>query len=398
MRAVLFLLRRYLFPERGNLVGFALWISVAGVALGIILLMVVLSVMSGFQEVFRENYTRITSEIVVIPRGSKAASPDFRLALEGTKGIAAVTPFTLGAGMIVKGGVGGVILEGIELESSMKVTPWEKLWVVKPDLVEQSKTPYWMWVGKQLADKLKIKQGDSVNVLIADGDNKKVIPFLITGITKFGIYDHDLHQARIDLHTLNDIFGKNAPIEPMYKSKVLPGANIEVVADRMRELFGSVASIRPWSGINQNIFLAVQHQKKLLFFVLEIVVALAAMNVVNLLMMTSHNRRRDVAILSAMGMRFRSVFCFFVAQGAVVGLVGIVVGISLGCLVCHALERFQPALLSEAIYNVTRLPIRIELFDVFIVSTVAFFLCVTFSVVPALRASLARPVDALRYE
>ncbi len=397
MQATLFLLRRYLFPERSNLTAIALWLSVLGVAIGIVQLMLVLSVMTGFQKFLREHYTAITSEIVVLPRPSESAAPDFRLGLEGTPGVEAATPFGLGAGMLLKNGVGGVVLEGVDLETSGKVTPWDRIWTETPDLVEQGKTPYWIWLGTQLAHKLHIKKLDTVNVLIADGDSKKILPFKVTAITKFGIYDHDLHYARIDLRILNSLFRKTAS-EPMYKVKVKPSATIEGTSDALKEKLGRTATVKQWSEINQNIFLAVQHQKQLLFLVLEIVIALAAMNVVNLLMMSTHQRKRDVAILRAMGFRFRNVVWFFIGQGAAVGSVGIGLGIIAGVGFCRLVEKYQPSLLSESIYNVTRLPIRVEFMDVTLVSGVAWLLCVVFSLMPALRAALARPVDALRYE
>ena len=396
MNATLFLLRRYLFPGKHNLMGLALWVAVGGVALGVVQLMVVLSVMTGFQNLFQENYTRITSEIVVIPH--RPGEPDaIRSRILATPGVAAATPFSLGQGMVLHNGVGGVTLEGIDPETSGKVTPWPKVWLAPPLTDERGKTRYWMWLGVQLANKLGIQQGDTVNVLNADSEAKRIVPFTVTAITKFGIYDHDLRWARIDYSVLQEIF-RLGGTSPMYKIKVKAGTPISTVADSLRESFGEDATVKEWSQLNQNIFLAVQHQKKLLFLVLEIVVALAAMNVVNLLMMSSHHRRRDVAILRAMGMRLRGVIWFFLFQGAVVGFCGIGFGTLLGLLVCHAIERFQPSILSEAIYNVTRLPIHVDFSDVAIVSAVAFVLCLVFSLIPALRAAAARPVDALRYE
>jgi len=132
--------------------------------------------------------------------------------------------------------------------------------------------------------------------------------------------------------------------------------------------------------------------------VLDIVVALAGMNVINLLMMSTYQRKRDVAILRAMGMRFKSIVFFFVGQGTLVGLMGIGSGVLLGFGLCHLVERFQPELLSEAIYNVTRLPLKVQLGDLILVCGAALLLCMVFSVIPALKAALSRPVQALRYE
>jgi lipoprotein-releasing system permease protein len=316
----------------------------------------------------------------------------------GNKGVLAATPTGLGQGMILKDrGVGGVMLEGVDLNTTGEVTPWKKIWVDPPAPDAARKYPNWIWVGAQLAKKLQVKQGDTVNVLLAGEEAKKVVPFVVTAITKFGIYDHDLRYAYIDLKLQDQLF-HHEDLEPIYKTKVKPGVSLDAVADELDDSMGKMAVIKKWSDINQNIFLAVQHQKKMLFLVLEIIIALAAMNVVNLLMMSSYQRRRDIAILRAMGMRLGGVLLFFVAQGAAVGVVGVFFGVILGYVVCHLVERFQPAILSEAVYNVTRLPIRIELGDTILVCVVALILCILFSLIPAVRAALSRPVKALRYE
>jgi lipoprotein-releasing system permease protein len=132
--------------------------------------------------------------------------------------------------------------------------------------------------------------------------------------------------------------------------------------------------------------------------ILEILVALAAINVVNLLLMSAHQRRRDIAILRAMGMSAKQVFRFFLIQGTLVGFLGISFGVFFGWAVVSLFSNFQPNLLSESVYNVTKLPMKIELGDVSLVVLVAFFLCVIFSVVPAIRASKMKPALALRYE
>lgn len=398
MQATFFLLRRYLFPRSGSLLTFALWISVVGVALGIVQLMVVLSVMSGFQDLFRRNYTRISSELIVIPRGGREYQPAFAEKLRKVPGIRAITPTAIGQAMILKdGAVGGAVLEGVDARTSPDVTPWKEIWIERPRFDLQDQNPNWIWIGKQLADKLDAKPGDTVELLIADRESRTVIPFVVTAVTKFGIYDHDLRYARADLAVIQKLFHR-ADMEPIYKTKLDDIEDLPKVAEAVKEAFGSSASVRLWSEMNQNIFLAVQHQKKMLFLVLEIVVALAAVNVINLLMMSSQARRRDVAILRAMGMRFQSITTFFVLQGAAVGAAGIVVGLAAGYLVCQLMKVFQPRFLSESVYNVTYLPVRIELVDVSLVGVVGLVLCVLFSVIPAVGAALARPVTALRYE
>lgn len=398
MRTCFFLLRHYLFPRAGNLLSYALWISVVSVSVGIAQLILVLAVMSGFLDVLEKKYTEITSQIVILPRASVEYAPAFRSKIDKTTGVFATTPFGLGQGMAIKNGiVGGINLEGTDLTSSDKVTDWDKVLFAPPLKEIQDKNPNWIWLGKQLADKLKVKPGETIDVLLPEGGKNTVVPFVVTAIMKFGIYDHDLHHTVIDFQTFNLHFNRQR-LEPMYKTKLEPGADIGVVADQLDKVIGNKGVVKKWNEMHQNLFQAVRHQKGMLFQVLEIVVALAALNVINLLIMSSHQRKRDIAILRAMGFKFRHVMFFFTAQGAIIGGVGIVIGVALGKVVCILVERFQPEILSEAIYNMTKLPLKNQPSDIFWIAVLSFIICVVFSAVPAWRAAKQRPVEVLRNE
>ncbi len=397
MSALATLLKRYLLPRHGNLLSFALWVSVAGVALGVIQLMVVLAVMTGFIELFEQNYTRISSEIIVVPRPDTTLGANLEASLLKVSGVEAITAAELAQGMVLKNGVGGVVIEGIDRLTTDKVTPWNVILRAPPLKGLEEKNPYWIWLGSQLADKLGVKAGDTVDLMIAEGKSRKVVPFVVTAVAKFGIYDHDLRYVRMDIHALNELFRRHH-LEPLYKVKVAQGYTIETVAENIKRELGRGVNVKKWSDVHQNVFIAVSHQKKLLFLILQIVVGLAAMNVVNLLMMSTHQRRRDIAILRAMGMRFSHVLQFFVFQGATVGMVGVLSGILLGYVACGLIELVQPSFLSEAVYNATRLPLKVRLGDVALIGGAGFVLCLVFSFIPAVAAARSRPVGALRYE
>jgi lipoprotein-releasing system permease protein len=255
----------------------------------------------------------------------------------------------------------------------------------------------WIWLGQQLANKLHVKPGDKVDLLVADGNSKKIIPFTVTGILKFGIYDHDLRYARLDIQILNEVFSKYK-LEPFYKCKVRETSSVDEAYTHAKNVLSKRAVIKKWSDVNKNIFQAVHHQKMLLFLILQIVIGLAAMNVVSFLLINTHQKRRDIGILQAMGMRAKHVLSVFVLQGAVVGFFGVVIGIVLGWILCQVIVFFQPEFLSEAIYNITRLPIRIRWSDVALMGTMALGLCTVFSFLPALSITLRGSLDSLRHE
>lgn len=391
MSAIWALLKRSLVPSGGQILSFALWISVVGVMLGIVQLIVVLSVMSGFQQFLQKTYTDISSDLVVIPRGSAVVPTNDLLE---TEGVLAVSQFNLGQAMLTKEGAAGVMLEGIDEATTESVTPWSRVWREAPNVFPDPKHD-WIWIGSQLARKIGAEKGDTVNLFIP-GKNK-IYPLRVTAVTKFGIYEHDLRYARVELGHLGELMQGELG-SPMFKVAIKEGAKHEDVQWNINKRFGETVRVRLWSDVNQNLFKAVQHQKLSLFAILEIVIALAAMNVVNLLMMSAQHRKRDVAILRAMGLRRSQLFAFFVAQGGAVGTVGIIGGVGLGLVACEFIKIFQPSFLAESVYNVTRLPIKVAWGDVGLIVFFAFLICLLFSIIPAIRAALQTPLDALRNE
>jgi lipoprotein-releasing system permease protein len=399
MGPILFILRKYWWPERGGLVGFGVWISVVGVALSVALLMVVLAIMSGFTEIFQRNYTRIESDIVVAPYSSAEISGEIASALNAEAAVQAFTPIKLSQGMVLKNGVGGVVLEGVDWKTTGQVTPWNELWVEKPKDYGKPfpQEAHWIWLGEPLAKKLRVHAGDWVDVLITDGRARRVIPFLVTGISKLGMYDHDMRFARMDLQVLDDLFRKYG-LEPRYKVKLKKGADINVVAKRLAGRLKGRATVKKWSELHVTVLQAVEHQKKMLYLILQILVGLAAMNVVSLLLVTAHLRRKELAVMRAMGMRAHQLFELFILQGLGVGVIGVGVGMALGGAVCFLFQNFQPSFLSESVYNVTRLPLDVRPWDLVWISCGGLIISVLFSAIPAWSLIRQQPLEVLKQE
>jgi lipoprotein-releasing system permease protein len=399
MGPILFILRKYWIPERRSLFGFGVWISVAGVALSVALLLVVLSIMSGFSLLFQKNYTRIESDMVVVPHSATQVTAEITKVLSEEPAIAAFTPIKLSQGMVMKNGVGGVVLEGVDWATAPKVTPWADLFVAKPKDFGQPlpKDSNWIWLGEPLAKKLRVKQGESVDVLITDGSARRVVPFVVTGISKLGMHDHDLRFARVDLRMIDDLFRKYN-LEPRYKVKLKRGADLNRTARKVAMKLKGKASVKKWSDLHVTVLQAVEHQKTMLYLILQILVGLAAMNVVSLLLVIAHLRRKELAVMRAMGMRAHQLFQLFLLQGFGVGVMGVVLGIGLGLLVCAAFENFQPAFLSESVYNVTRLPMDIRLSDILWISLGGVGISLVFSAIPAINLIRRQPLEVLKQE
>ncbi len=393
MTLFFWLLKKTWLPERKSILSFALWIAVFGVTLGVIQLTVVLAVMTGFQNLLQRNYTRISSEIVVIPKTMPDSKPDMIRSLSGVPSVQAVSPFLMAAGMLIKEGVAGAVLEGVDYDSSKRVTPWQEIWLEEPLWDLQKSNPQWIWVGEQLARKLNLTRGATVDLLIAEGEERRTVPFVVTAITKFGIYDHDMRYAQIDFSTLQTLF-KKQKLEPMYK--VLTTGEVDSSAHEIKQMLGQAAAVKKWSDINQNIFLAVEHQKGMLHVILQLIIALAAVNVMNLLIMNSQSRKKEIAILKALGVRANTLVIYFVGHGLLVGVIGITLGLFFGTLFCRFAEWLQPTLLSESIYNVSKLPFQVNAMDSLWIAIGSMLICGIFSVIPALRAAYAKPINTLR--
>lgn len=392
-----FLLRKTFLPqERFSFFSIAFWISVTGVALSVALLVVVLSVMSGFQDIFKQSYVRMTSDAIVLPKGNFVAESELQKSILDTRGVRATSPFLLGQAMILyEGKSGGVTLEGIDLKSSLQVTPWKEIWVSGPDWALQEKTPNWIWLGKSLAEKLKITPGKTVHLFLPEKE-QPLKPFVVTAITKFGIYNQDLRFAIIDRHRFSEL-GQSQD-NSLFKVKWDTGVPYEQLMKNLRKNLSGRVSLKRWSDVHQNIFQAIEHQKGWLFLILEIIVILAVLNVVNLLLMQAHQKKKALAILRATGFSKTLVLQFFLWQGLLVGILGTLIGNLLGLFLCRVLEKIQPSLISESIYNVTKLPFANRLSDMMAISAGSLFICFIFSLWPAVKTSREPIVQVLKNE
>ncbi len=394
MSVILYLLRRIFLPARHGLLQFTSWVAIGSVALAVAQLIIVLAVLSGFLRFFETSYSRMASDIIAIPHNRNLSVHDLKQELDKEQELSATSLFAVREGMASHQGLAaGMVLEGIDPRNTFRVIPWQQLWVDKSSTLMPPHGK-WIWLGVQLAKKLHIQLHDTLSVLVPSEGRPVRLSLEVTALYKSGIYEHDLHYAATDLATLKELSPQDQ--NELVQCKCAPQSNLKDTVAHLRQHFGERAHFKTWIDLHHNMLLAVRQQKLMLFFILQIVVALAFMNVVNLLLMSHESRKEEVAILRILGLPRRGLLAVCLLQGMTIGAVGIGLGIVLGCAATYLLGTVSPVTLNESIYNVTALPVHIHIFDVFFIAVAAFVVCTVVSFLSGLQTTFRTPLGALR--
>jgi lipoprotein-releasing system permease protein len=384
-------------------------LSVAGVAVGVMALIVVIAVMSGFEADLKTRILGIESHVVLMHHsGSFENYRDVLKQVKATEGIQAATPFVYSQVMLRSShGVSGAVLRGVDPESARDVIQGvhtEKLLKRDPTKTGNDagvRTPG-IILGKELARSLHVLRGDSVYVITPQGMLSPVghIPsmrrFEVLGYFETGMYEYDgsmayvrLEEAQKMLRMGDAVTGIEARVFDIYKAGRIAQAIIEKL--------GYPFWIRDWMQMNHNLFSALKLEKTVMFIILALIVLVAAFNVASTLIMMVMEKTRDIAILKAMGATDRSIRKIFVYQGVVIGFVGTVLGGGIGFILCALLEKYKFIELPGDVYYLTTLPVKLDLMDVLIIASAAIIICFLATLYPAGQASKLDPVEAIRY-
>jgi lipoprotein-releasing system permease protein len=406
-----FLGLRYLraSPKRGSMSLIA-GIAIAGLALGVAVLIVVLSVMNGFEDVLRARILSLTAHATIT--GLQGRIPNWRPDLERLEhfpGVAGAAPYIEEQGMLIHGDKSsGVLLRGIVPDAEQRVVDLQPhlLSGRMGDLVEGK---YRVILGSALAEELGAKVGDRVVLLVALGDVTPVgvIPrmraFEVTGILSIGMYEYDRRIAVVAMQDAakllrmgDDVTGIRLNLADLYAAPRVSRAAAVSLGGELQAL--------DWTEEHANFFRSISITKRILFFVLSLMVAVAAFNIVSTMVMVVKSKRRDIAILRTFGSSPRSVLTIFVVQGSLIGLLGIAVGVALGVAVAVNLQSLVHGLesivgfkfLDARVYFMSDLPARVRVTDVLRICGFSFVLACVSTVYPAVRAALLMPAESLR--
>jgi lipoprotein-releasing system permease protein len=411
---------RYLKAKRkSTFISIITFISTAGVMLGVMALIIVLAVMTGFEEDLKEKILGTNAHVVVVRNG--APMEDYRQVMEklkGFKGVTAATPFIYNQVMLSSGkNVAGVVLRGIDVQSDRLVTGLRKSVVegdiarLEPRMAEGRDAVPGLLVGKELAKHLNIFVGDKVNVVSPMGNitplgmMPKLKPFRVAGIFNTGMFEYDSTLAYVSLGQAQSFFdlgdtvtGVQLKVEDVYHSDEL--------ARTINRTLGVEYYARDWMQMNHNILFALKTEKVVMFIILTLIVLVAAFGIASTLFMVVMEKNRDIAILKSMGATGTSIMKIFVLEGLVIGVIGTVLGVASGLLIALNLEPIINAIqkvtgqnfFSKDIYYLDRFPSQVIPSDVVLISITAVLISFVATLYPAWQASRMLPAEALRYE
>lgn len=398
--------------RRNGFISFISAVSMLGIALGVAALIIVLSVMNGFQKEVRDRMLSVIAHVEVL-EPSGAALPDWGATAAQARQnpqVIGAAPFIATQALIARGeDMRGAVVRGISPVDEATVTDLAAK--LRGTVLAQLLPGRWgVVLGAELARQLGVREGDKVTLIAPGGQVTPagVLPRLkqltVVGTFEAGHYEYDSGLALMHLDDAAKLFRVAGPTGVQLRLKDVHAAR--EVGAQLAQSLGSAVLVRDWTRTNRNWFDAVQIEKRLMFIILTLIVAVAAFNLVSTLVMTVTDKQADIAILRTLGASPRSIMGIFMVQGAASGVIGTLAGVLLGLLIAFNVGTIVPAIermldvsfLPGSIYVISRMPSDPQSGDVVPIALISLLLAFVATLYPSWRASRVQPAQALRYE
>ena len=403
------------------------WISISGVALGVMALIVVIAVMSGFSKDLRDKILGTNSHVVVssMNRAMVENYDGIIKKVRSVKGVIAAAPFIMNQVMLINGDrVSGIVVRGIDPEKEETVSDLGKNMVsgTVSDLKTKSsfsgeikgrekKNRAGIILGKELLRRLGVGVGDIVSMVspVSRVTPVGLIPrmklFKVVGVFESGMYEYDANLSFILLKSAQKFFSMKNGVSGI-EVRVADIEQAGNIASVIQKELGFPYLVRDWMRMNRNLFSALKLEKVVMFIILILIIFVAAFNIVSTLFMLVMEKAKEIAILKSMGASCSSIMKIYSYQGLVIGLVGTFLGCATGFVIVPNLNEIVGSIESifgivafpSDVYYLDRLPSKIQYMDSFLIIIFSVVICLAASLYPAWRASKLDLVDGLRYE
>lgn len=408
----LYIARRYLKGrKKSGFINLITYISISGVAIGVAALIIVLSVMNGFESEVRDRiigvdtHVRLRTFHDVGIENYEEIIPQIR----DEEHIIGLSPYILDKGMIRAGrnSTSGVMVRGADPATIDQVGDLREnivLGELELGLVPQAegKPLPGIVVGKYIFDDLRLDIGSKIFIMSMAGVTNMfsmppVEPFIVTGVFETGFFEYDNSYVFIPLETAQKLFKMGSKVNGI-EIRLDDMEKAGLVSKRIQDKLGFPFYARTWFEMRQNLFAWMQMEKWAMFIILCLIILVAAFNIVSTLIMVVMDKTREIGILKSMGANDRSITRIFIYEGVVVGVLGTLIGSLIGFVLCWAQLEYQFFSLPGDVYFINSLPVKMKILDFGLIGAASLLICLLSSIYPAKRAAKLIPVDAIRYE
>jgi lipoprotein-releasing system permease protein len=393
-------------------VSFITWASLVGVCVGVAALIVILSVMNGFESELRDRLLSLSAPVRVTatPAAARTDWPQVARLAGGLPGVKDAAPYAEIQALAVHGPeMVPVLLRGIDPQSSATASELAHV-ITQGRLADLAQGEARVIVGEVIAERLGLAPGDALTVLIPTVDEggtpaPKLRELRVAGVFEVGLQDHD---ATLIFGNLADVraLGPAGTVSEGLRVQLQDVLAAPTVAARLRARLPATLEVSDWTRDNANYFRAIRIEKTMMSLILLLIVAVAAFNIVAMLVMVVTDKRTDIAIMRTFGAAPRRVMGIFITQGLVIGWLGVALGAVLGLLLAFHVDTIVPFLertfrfqiMDADVYYITAIPSEVHWSNIAVIAAAALLLTALATIYPAIRAARTAPAEALRYE
>ena len=398
--------------RRNHFISFISAISMLGIALGVTALITVLSVMNGFEQELRTRILGMASHMQVM--GYAEGLADWReiaAVTDRNPAVVGSAPYIEAETMLTQGGrVSGAILRGILPEAEPAVSDVGEH-MLAGTLTDLKPGEYGVVLGSELALLIGASVGDKITVVSPQanmtpiGTMPRLRRFTVVGLFEVGMYEYDRGVALVHVDDAARLFQLGDRVSGV-RLKLTDLFDVQRVSEQLATQLPLETRLTDWTRQHANFFRAVQTEKRVMFVILALIVAVAAFNIVSTLVMVVTDKQSDIAILRTLGTTPASVMVIFIVQGTIIGAFGTLLGLVGGVALALNVETIVPAIerlfgvhfMAPDVYYISKVPSQLDWADVWRITGLAFLLSLIATLYPAWRASRTQPAEALRYE